>query len=60
MKPGTLVVYPNAFGDGYLGRLNQPVNAFGQKRWTIDWSDRFVDDPTATYAEADLFKAVPQ
>lgn len=60
MKPGTLVAYPNVFGDVFLGRLNQPVVAFGQKRWTVDWADEFVDDPTATLAEADLLKVIPQ
>lgn len=60
MKVGTLVVYPNAFGDAYLGRLDQPVITSGGRRWTVEWLDHFIDDPTETYPESSLLKVIPQ
>ena len=59
MKPGTLVALASVF-HVYLGRLNQPVVAFGERRWTVDWLDGYRDDPARTWSERELLTVVPQ
>jgi hypothetical protein len=60
MKPGTLVAYVSGFNQAYLGRLVQPVVAFGERRWTVEWLDEYEDRAVQTYSEKDLLKVVPQ
>lgn len=57
LKPNDLIAYPGG-GNAYLGRLKQPIEFAGERRWSVEWLDGFTDKAT-TYPEANLLKVIP-